>query len=85
MRARRAKGCPPGLAKRNNGCIPPGQWRRGDRLPSSWDGQYMRYSQLPYSYRSRNPYDSTDRYIYRDNRVYVVNPVTRVISAIFGL
>jgi Ni/Co efflux regulator RcnB len=30
------KGCPPGLAKKNNGCLPPGQgakWRIGERLP----------------------------------------------------
>lgn len=29
--------CPPGLAKKNNGCMPPGQakkWRVGSRLPS---------------------------------------------------
>ena len=28
--------CPPGLAKRHNGCTPPGherRWRRGERLP----------------------------------------------------
>jgi hypothetical protein len=28
--------CPPGLAKKNNGCMPPGQakkWRRGEPLP----------------------------------------------------
>ena len=28
--------CPPGLAKKNNGCLPPGQakkWQRGHRLP----------------------------------------------------
>jgi Ni/Co efflux regulator RcnB len=28
--------CPPGLAKKNNGCMPPGQakkWRRGESLP----------------------------------------------------
>lgn len=85
VRARRPMGCPPGLAKRNNGCTPPGQWRRGDRLPSSWVGQYVRYSQLPDSYRSRNRYDSTNRYIYRDNRVYVVDAASRVIESIFGL
>jgi Ni/Co efflux regulator RcnB len=31
-----AKGCPPGLAKKGNGCQPPGQakkWRRGEPLP----------------------------------------------------
>lgn len=29
--------CPPGLAKKNNGCLPPGQakaWRKGQPLPS---------------------------------------------------
>ena len=84
-RARRQTGCPPGLAKRNNGCVPPGQWRRGDRLPTNWTGGYSRYSQLPYAYRSRNPYDSSNRYIYRDNRVFVVDAATRVIERVFGL
>ena len=30
--------CPPGLAKKNNGCMPPGQakaWARGSRLPTT--------------------------------------------------
>ena len=33
----KAGSCPPGLAKKNNGCLPPGQakkWRKGYRLPS---------------------------------------------------
>lgn len=33
----RAGKCPPGLAKKNNGCMPPGQakkWRVGQRLPA---------------------------------------------------
>ncbi|MDA8255356.1 MAG: RcnB family protein [Betaproteobacteria bacterium] len=32
----RGRGCPPGLAKKNNGCMPPGQakkWRVGHPLP----------------------------------------------------
>lgn len=84
VQARRPTGCPPGLAKRNNGCVPPGQWRRGDRLPTNWGGQYVRYSQLPDSYRSQNPYDSSNRYVYRNNRVYVVDAATRVIESVFG-
>ena len=31
------RGCPPGLAKKGNGCLPPGQakkWRVGSRLPA---------------------------------------------------
>lgn len=34
---RGGKGCPPGLAKKNNGCMPPGQakkWNVGQPLPS---------------------------------------------------
>lgn len=30
--------CPPGLAKKNSGCLPPGQaklWRKGEKLPPS--------------------------------------------------
>lgn len=37
--------CPPGLAKKNNGCMPPGQakkWSRGQRLPSD-----LTYHALP--------------------------------------
>jgi len=33
---KKGKGCPPGLAKKNNGCLPPGQakkWRYGYPLP----------------------------------------------------
>ena len=38
-------GCPPGLAKKNNGCMPPGQakkWRRGEPLPPD-----IVYGELP--------------------------------------
>jgi Ni/Co efflux regulator RcnB len=37
--------CPPGLAKKNNGCMPPGQakkWERGHRLPP-----YIVYHEVP--------------------------------------
>ena len=81
----RSKACPPGLAKKNTGCMPPGQWRKGDRLPDSWLGQYVRYGQLPSSYRSRYDYDSSNRYIYRDNRVFVIDAASRVVQSIFGL
>jgi len=41
----RSGNCPPGLAKKNNGCLPPGQakkWRRGAPLPAD-----IRYYDLP--------------------------------------
>lgn len=49
-----AKGkCPPGLAKKNNGCQPPGQakkWQRGSPLPSD-----VRYYDIPNELRLRLP------------------------------
>jgi len=36
--AHEGKGCPPGLAKKHNGCMPPGQaakWRIGEPLPAT--------------------------------------------------
>ncbi len=75
----RARPCPPGLAKKNTGCLPPGQWRKGDRLPDSWAAQFIAYAALPDFYRSRYPVRSGHRYIYRDDRVFVVDAVTRVI------
>ena len=46
-------GCPPGLAKKNNGCLPPGQAKKqigyDDRYGSNYGDQY----------------ENTDRYIFR--------------------
>ena len=66
-----ANGCPPGLAKKNNGCLPPGQAKKflGARLQNAFAN-----TQLPYQYRSwyRDDGDhffrSGDGYIYRVNR-----------------
>lgn len=80
----RAKACPPGLAKKNPGCLPPGQWRKGDRLPGSWVAHYVRYSALPDFYRNSYPVNPGYRYVYQDNRVIVVNAVTQVIVNIFA-
>lgn len=52
---RRAKAgkCPPGLAKKNNGCLPPGQakkWAKGQPLPHD-----VRYHDLPRELLKRLP------------------------------
>jgi Ni/Co efflux regulator RcnB len=49
----RAGKCPPGLAKKNNGCLPPGQakkWAKGRPLPPD-----LRYNDLPYELLRRLP------------------------------
>ncbi len=49
----RAGKCPPGLAKKHNGCMPPGQakkWAKGRPLPPE-----LRYNDLPYDLLRRLP------------------------------
>jgi hypothetical protein len=82
--------CPPGLANRNPACVPPGQARRafreGQVLPRSYN-YYTPYDALigriPEAYRDDIPLNQ--RYIYRDDAVYVVDPTTRVVRSIIDL
>ena len=71
--------CPPGLAKKAQPCLPPGQLRKGDRLPESWSSHYSRYGSLPDFFRSRYPVDSRYRYVQTEGRVLVVDAATRAI------
>lgn len=78
-------GCPPGLAKKHNGCLPPGQaWRIGQRAPWNSD-RYVDYNSLPSYYRDRYPDTSGYRYYYEGNRVYAVDPATRLIRSIIDI
>ncbi len=64
--------CPPGLAKKNNGCLPPGQAKKGDR--SSGD------------MRADRRFQDTDQFIFRQdgNRIVQIDrrtgQVVRVIN-----
>ncbi len=81
--------CPHGLAKKHNGCMPPGQaarlFRQGQRVPTGY-GYYTPYNNIPMQYRNQYSLDPNNRYIYRNNNIYVVDPrtslVQRIISAI---
>ena len=78
-------GCPPGLAKKNNGCLPPGQAKKlynvGQRWPGSY-GQMWSYDQVPYDLRSRYGFDPSDRYYYGDGYLYQVDPRTMLIQQV---
>ena len=66
--------CPPGLERKNNGCQPPGQAKKGDR----WSNQYHQGAS---SYGQR--YRDTSRYLYRysDGRIYQIDRRTnRVVN-----
>lgn len=81
--------CPPGLANRTPACVPPGQAKRmftqGQRIPTGYDRYYTDYNSIPVAYRSQVPYLDTNRYIYRDDRVYIVDPATRLVTRIIDL
>ncbi len=73
-------GCPPGLAKKNNGCLPPGQAKRmiGSLLPAALGSQLLNgpYSQW---------YRDNDQYYYRNDGDYIyrVNRQDGLINALF--
>jgi hypothetical protein len=78
-------GCPPGLAKKHNGCLPPGQakklYRIGQRFPLSYGNRWS-YNQIPYDLRRQYGFNSNDRYYYGDGYVYRVNPKTMLIQQV---
>lgn len=80
--------CPPGLAKKTPACIPPGQAKRmfneGQRIPVGYDF-FTDYNDIPEAFRTRVPYSDANRYIYREDRVYVVDPTTRLVTSIIDL
>lgn len=78
-------GCPPGLAKKHNGCMAPGQARKiGQRSPWS-SNRYVDYNSLPAYYRERYADTSGQRYYYEGNRVYTIDPTTQLIRGIINI
>ncbi|WP_380055084.1 excinuclease ABC subunit A [Falsihalocynthiibacter sp. SS001] len=63
------KGCPPGLAKKNNGCLPPGQakkiYGRGDRLEGDYD---LIKNPDRYGLKPGKTYYRLGDYVYQVNR-----------------
>src|SRR4051794_37658918 len=80
-------GCPPGLAKKHNGCMPPGQarklYRTGQRFPRNY-GNLWSYNQIPYDLRRKYGLDPNDRYYYGDGYIYQVDPRTRLIEQVIS-
>lgn len=79
-------GCPPGLAKKGNGCLPPGQakklFARGDRIQPAWFSGY----DVPVRYRSfyRDTPDHYFRYD-EDGYIYRVRSDDNLIASIIPL
>jgi hypothetical protein len=78
-------GCPPGLAKKNNGCLPPGQAKKlfsvGEAIPAAY---YPSYN-LPGEYRDWYPESSDYSYRYDDGYIYRVDNGSNLVSALIPL
>ena len=75
-------GCPPGLAKKNNGCLPPGQAKKlvGTVFPTA-----LRSSFLPDSLRDFWRDDDDYFYRYNDGYLYRVDRDTSLIASLLPL
>jgi hypothetical protein len=75
--------CPPGLAKKNNGCLPPGQARKlynvGQRYNPAMGSRWS-YNQIPEHLRYQNSLARDDRYYYRNGYLYQVDPKTMIVQ-----
>ena len=78
------RGCPPGLAKKNNGCLPPGIAKQSFNVGDRWLGNYglWNYNQVPLDWRTQYGLDPVNRYYYRDGYLYSVDPTTRLVEAV---
>ena len=81
--------CPPGLYKKTPACMPPGQakrlFRTGQLVPTRY--KYITpFGDIPGALVTQYNLTDQNRYIYRNNVIYVIDPVTnrvtRVINAV---
>jgi hypothetical protein len=77
-----AYGCPPGLAAKGNGCLPPGQAKKliGNMLPAAYASSY-----LPDALRGYYQDDDDYYYRYGDGYVYRVDRDDDLISSLLPL
>lgn len=75
-------GCPPGLAAKNNGCLPPGQAKKlvGAAIPATLGGAL-----LPPLYRSWYPDDDDHYYRFSDGYAYRIDRDRDLVDAFFPL
>ena len=79
-------GCPPGLAKKNPRCIPPGQAKklaRGQHWRNAYGDRYG-FRQIPYDLRQRYDLDPRDRYYYGNGYLYQVDPRTLLVQQVIS-
>jgi hypothetical protein len=77
--------CPPGLAKKNAMCMPPGQLKKlynvGQRYPGNYGNRWS-FNQIPVDLRSRYGFNQDYRYYYGDGYLYQVDPRSMLIRSV---
>ena len=78
------RSCPAGLAKKHNGCLPPGIAKRSFNVGDRWNGNYGQwsYNQVPLDWRNQYNLDDDNRYYYRNGYLYSVDPRTRLVESV---
>jgi len=78
------RSCPPGLAKKNNGRLPPGIARQSFNVGDRWTGNYSQwnYNQVPSDWRNQYNLSADNRYYYRNGYLYSVDPQTRLVESV---
>jgi hypothetical protein len=79
--------CPPGLAKKQNGCMPPGRAKKLYNVGQRYNrnlGNVWSYNQIPYELRNRYSIDRDDRYYYNQGYLYQVDPKTMLIQQVIS-
>ncbi len=78
------RSCPPGLAKKNNGCLPPGIAKQSFNVGDRFNGNYgqWNYNQVPMDWRNQYNLDADNRYYYRNGYLYSVDPRTRLVESV---
>lgn len=79
------RGCSPGLAKKRNGCLPPGQAKRSFRVGQHFQRASFSGYNLPNGYRDLY-YDNDDSYYrYDQGNIYRVDTRSNLISGLIPL
>lgn len=79
--------CPPGLARKHNGCMPPGHAKRLYRVGQRYNrnfGTLWTYNQIPNYLRSQYTFDPYSRYYYNSGYLYQVDPRTMLIQQVIS-
>jgi hypothetical protein len=79
------EGCPPGLWKKDNGCLPPGQAKKLLGAPIATAARIAALNSLPIGLRSFYPDTNDYYYRYGDGYLYRVDRTSSLINSILPL